>query len=124
MVRSAGRRSFGVPVVKTSYRMFALAMLFALCAACWSGVNSPAQEKKAKEEKGKGVPLPAPVPKWEYKVTTLENEDKDIEKDLNALGADGWELVGAPSLVTSPRQGQGNLGTSTKVKLIFKRPKQ
>ena len=65
-----------------------------------------------------------PVPKWEYKVATLEGEDKDAEKDLNALGADGWELVGAPSFVTSGRQGQGKPGASTKVKLIFKRPKR
>jgi hypothetical protein len=115
-------RPLGAAAMRTSYRVFVLAVVFALCAACWSGVNSPAQEKKAKEEKGVGAVVP--VPKWEYKVAALESEDKDAEKDLNKLGEEGWELVGAPSIVTSPRQGQGNPGTSTKVKLIFKRPKR
>ena len=107
---------------KNVHNVFVAAVVFALCTACWSGVNAPAQEKKAKEEKGVGAAVP--VPKWEYKVTTLEAEDKDAEKELNALGADGWELVGAPGVVTSPRQGPGGLGVSTKVKLIFKRPKR
>jgi hypothetical protein len=110
--------------VKTSTRLFAVAVLLVGCVVAWSGMNSPAQEKD-KNEKGKGVGVgPAPVPKWEYKVTTLEQNDKDAEKELNTLGEEGWELVGAPSIVTSPRQGSGNPGTSTKVKLIFKRPKK
>ncbi len=61
------------------------------------------------------------VPKWEYKVTILSENDADTEKELNKLGEDGWELVGTPGIVTSPRQREGVLGTSTKVKLIFKR---
>jgi hypothetical protein len=111
--------------VKASTRLFAVTALLVACVVGWSGMNSPAQEK---DKKGKGVGIgPAPVvPKWEYKVTTLEQNDKDAdtEKEINTLGEEGWELVGAPSIVTSPRQGQGNLGTSTKVKLIFKRPKK
>lgn len=37
---------------------------------------------------------------WEYKVVSIEREfysskpDKEIEKILNAMGREGWELVG------------------------------
>ncbi len=44
----------------------------------------------------------AQVPKdgqWEYKVFSVErNADKTIEKTLNALSTDGWELVTVTAL--------------------------
>ena len=48
-------------------------------------------------------------PKWEYK-TLLKSSDSapPTEQDLNAMGADGWELVGAVTL-------------SRHVQLFFKR---
>ena len=109
--------------MRTSYRVFVLAVVFAICAACWSGVNSPAQEKKAKEEKGAGVP--APVPKWEYKVIRAESIRREVAEDkmeagLNKLGEEGWECVGAVGEVT----GSEAQGTWTKAVLILKRPKR
>jgi hypothetical protein len=58
-----------------SSRLFAAVALFALVLACWSGLESPAQEKKGK---GVGFP-PAQVPKWEYKVTALRGDDQEAE---------------------------------------------
>ena len=102
--------------MKTSTRLFAVAALLVGCIVAWSGMNSPAQEKA----KGVGI-APAPVPKWEYKLTTLSELDENAEKELNKLGEEGWELVGSPSVVSARPQPQGSAGTSTKVKLIFKR---
>jgi hypothetical protein len=82
-------------------------------------MNSPAQEKN-KDEKGREVPAPV-VPKWEYKVTTLSDFDDRAEKELNKLGEEGWELVGTPGVVSASPSPQGSAGTSTTVKLIFKR---
>jgi hypothetical protein len=58
-------------------------------------------------------PLPQPTPpsepamvyvyedlRWEYKCITwnVEKEGPRSERELNALGADGWELAGIASL--------------------------
>lgn len=43
---------------------------------------------------------------WEYKIISLEKEffsskvDIEIEKKLNAMGREGWELVGYVSFQT------------------------
>jgi hypothetical protein len=102
--------------VKVSTRLFAIAAVLVACVVAWSGMNSPAQEKA----KGAGR-APAPVPKWEYKLTTLSELDENAEQELKKLGEEGWELVGSPSVVSARPQAQGSAGTSTKVKLIFKR---
>jgi hypothetical protein len=101
-----------------SSRLFAAVAFFALALALWSGHDSPAQEK------GKGVG--PPLPKWEYKVTALGTDEKATEKELNKLGDEGWELVGTPSETSARGTATGGgAGTiSTKVQLIFKRPKQ
>ena len=38
---------------------------------------------------------------WEYKIVVRESEPRDMvdEAELNALGADGWEMTG---IVTKP----------------------
>ena len=69
------------------------------------------------------APAP-PLPKWEHKVVMVSEKDADTEKELNKLGDEGWELVGAPSVVTSPFKPNGAGAVSTKVKLILKRPKR
>jgi hypothetical protein len=107
--------------VKKSYRLFALAALFALGVACWSGMGSPAQEKKKAPF---GVAPPPPLPRWEYKVTGLEKDDQAAEQALNKLGDEGWELVGTPSTVSASRAIEGSAAISTKVRLVFKRQKQ
>lgn len=44
--------------------------------------------------------------KWEYKIISVEkvfytnNADKEIEKALNEMGKEGWELVGYVSFKT------------------------
>jgi hypothetical protein len=46
------------------------------------------------------LPIPTVIvhdePRWEYKrmVRNLRTEDAPDEAELNALGGDGWELVG------------------------------
>lgn len=45
-------------------------------------------------------PLPSPLvyvsedTKWEYKIIACGETELPTEADLNALGADGWELTG------------------------------
>jgi len=63
--------------------------------------------------------------KWEYKVVSLKNADSeaDWEKALNELGADGWEVVGAPALpVQSPVAG-GGFRERPGVRVLLKRPR-
>jgi hypothetical protein len=107
--------------VKTAARLLAVAALFVACITCWSGMESRAQEKDEKGKFAAGLP---PLPKWEYKVVAMDKGDSDVEKELNKLGDEGWELAGAPSIVTSPFNPNGAGAVSTKVKLIFKRPKR
>jgi hypothetical protein len=109
--------------VKSSRRLFALTTLFALGLAFVSALGSSRAQDK--EDKGKAVIPTAPVPKWEYKVALLGEDDATAEKELNKLGEEGWELVGTPSRVSSGSTGSGAAGAvSTKVRLIFKRPKK
>ena len=103
--------------MKAPTRLFAVAALLVTCVVAWSGMNSPAQEK------GREGPAPV-VLKWEYKVTTMSEFDERAEKELNKLGEEGWELVGAPGVVSARPQPQGSAGTSTTVKLILKRAKR
>jgi len=65
-----------------SLRLLVLALLV-IGVGFWSGQQSaaPAQEKKD---------MPAAVTKWEYKVVA----ETPNEREMNKLGADGWELVG------------------------------
>ena len=103
--------------MKATTRLFVVAALLVACVVAWSGMNSPAQEK--------GREVPAPVaPKWEYKVATMSEFDERTEKELNKLGEEGWELVGAPGVVSARPSPQGSAGTTTTVKLVLKRAKR
>lgn len=59
--------------------------------------------------------------KWEYQVLSLvtraSNHEESLSKQLNAQGANGWELVS----VEGRRPSSDYLGNSTFL-LIFKRP--
>src|SRR5258708_5550996 len=54
------------------------------------------------------APLPVrgkgqPVAKWEYRVITAQSgKPANLEKELNALGGEGWELVNFTSGTTHP----------------------
>jgi len=68
---------------------------------------------------------PQTTRRWEYRVVIFEAEDspKDCFKhldpnELNALGADGWELVSTDALAGVPRLG---LPRTTRIALWFKR---
>lgn len=64
--------------------------------------------------------------RWEYKVLIFDAENspkgsfKHLDaEELNALGADGWELVSTDALAGDPSFG---LPRTTRVALWFKRP--
>ena len=111
--------------MKTSSRLFVVAVLFAASVVLWSGFGSVAQEKgkEAKDQKGKEAVLPQSA-KWEYKVTVHGDNNPADEKDMNRLGDDGWELVATTSSVSADPRPQGTNRISTQVRLIFKRPKK
>jgi hypothetical protein len=56
---------------------------------------------------------------WEYKIINVRSEnyrlDPNAAKDLNALGADGWELVSITSV-------NFKTGATDNIALVFKRP--
>jgi hypothetical protein len=65
--------------------------------------------------------------KWEYKV--IHYPSKDVEKALDALGEDGWELCGTPGSVSGKINnvfnGSGGSGSiDTTLTVVFKRPKR
>jgi hypothetical protein len=76
-----------------------IAALLLLCAVGWTGY---AQRGRAKRTE------------WEYKAYLFGNPyvDDRALKEINELGAEGWELVGVSELL-----GEGRYG-------FFKRPKQ
>jgi hypothetical protein len=66
-----------------------------------------------------------PRVKWEYKVVGLNSADSeaDWEKALNELGADGWEVVGAPAVTVQVPAAGGGFGGRPGVRVLLKRPK-
>lgn len=57
--------------------------------------------------------------RWEYKITNVRSEnyrlDPNAAKDLNELGAQGWELVSITSV-------NFKTGATDNIALVFKRP--
>ncbi len=60
------------------------------------GFGSAASEKgkEYKQVKGKDPGRRFGPARWEYKVARLPLDDEKARKELDALGADGWELAG------------------------------
>ena len=56
---------------------------------------------------------------WEYKIINVRSEnyrlDPNAAKDLNVLGAEGWELVSITSV-------NFKTGATDNIALVFKRP--
>lgn len=106
------------------------------CGVCSSKFEKEGQEKKEKEVKIlKDAELKKVFQKnnqWEYKIINLSSVgskfnatgnklNPDDEKKLNALGAEGWELVSA-SPIDSFAARLGGSSTATEwVSCIFKR---
>ncbi len=92
--------------------LVAFAALFVVAAV---ELGSTTAQDKGKG--GPGGPLPPPPPKWEYKVQTIDlGENKAIEKLLNELGEEGWELCAAPTTTVN--------GSSGPTRGMFKRLKR
>lgn len=57
--------------------------------------------------------------RWEYKIINVRSEnyrlDPNAAPQLNALGAEGWELVGLTSV-------NFKSGATDNIALVFKRP--
>jgi hypothetical protein len=69
---------------------------------------------------------PATLQRWEYKLLIFEAENSPTGRfkhlgtnELNALGAEGWELVSTDAVAGAPSLG---LPRTTRLALWFKRP--
>jgi hypothetical protein len=102
------------------YRLFIVVLVLGLGVLGVSSLVSVAQEK-GKDDRAKGI---AESPKWEYKIKLIGETDTQNEKELNALGDEGWELVGTTSHVSAVGSPMGSNPISTRVRLIFKRAKR
>ena len=95
--------------MKTQTALVAVAVLF-LAGVAFNGLGQP--------------PPPSSVPHvvaWEFKVIPVE------ERELNRLGAEGWELAGVTTEITSGRSGTTTGGISSvtsRASAIMKRPKR
>ena len=73
---------------------------------------SPLQPQPQRSPAGSPMVYVYEQPKWEYRTLLKSSDDAPLtEHDLNAMGADGWELVG---VVRLPRN----------VQLFFKRARR
>jgi hypothetical protein len=64
--------------------------------------------------------------KFEYKIVVSDSDDETDEETLNALGADGWELVNAVADVRANEDADENLDEDQNVPVTvfyFKRKK-
>lgn len=85
--------------MKRKTGLIALALLSCLCVAGWT----------ARAQRSVKV-------QWEYKVVFLK-DSYTIDKSLNELGLEGWELVAFHMTTELKRDGQGGL-------FYFKRVRQ
>jgi hypothetical protein len=104
----------------TSYRAFyailGLAVVSAILIVGPNLSSVASTQEKAKDDKPKAT---SPT-KWEYRMLSLELLEKPAEKQLNALGEEGWEVVGMSGYVAT----MGPLNAiSTQQKVILKRAK-
>lgn len=67
---------------------------------------------------GQSAPAPkdSPTLKWEYKTLALHVYDLKFEKELNAMGDEGWECIGVV--------GEQGTGSTAKKVFLFKRLKK
>lgn len=83
---------------------------------CWVWATSTALDnEKARAQPG--------IVGWEYKVVAEPWGEQETQKALNELGAEGWELAGTTTHVSSSFNGsREQVGSTTR--LLLKRPKQ
>jgi hypothetical protein len=81
--------------VSRQFRVFAPAVLIAAIGMLgWWSLASPA--KAPAEERQRVVPVEVPF-HWEYKLLAYHPILENMEKELNKLGQDGWEVTGVSS---------------------------
>lgn len=74
------------------YRVFVPAALVAAIGMLgWWGLATPA--KAPAEERARVVPVEVPL-RWEYKLLAYHPILENMEKELDKLGQDGWEVSG------------------------------
>jgi hypothetical protein len=77
------------------FRVFVPAALVAVIGILgWWGLASPPQAPA--EERPHVVPVEVPI-HWEYKLLAYHPVLENMEKELNKLGQDGWEVAGVSS---------------------------
>jgi hypothetical protein len=75
-----------------SFRVFAPAALIAAFGILgWWGLTSPS--KAPAHDQPHVVPVEVPL-HWEYKLLAYHPVLENMEKELNKLGQDGWEVTG------------------------------
>jgi hypothetical protein len=106
-----GQRGF---VMKPSRLLLPAALLMLLLATYWSSRDQVSAQEKPREA----------ALKWEYKVLAPTGGTKDLEKTLNELGADGWEVTGSPGkYMGEARTAKGSFAAEASI-IICKRPKR
>jgi muconolactone delta-isomerase len=85
-------------------------------AASTASTQEPAKDNQAKVHAGT---------KWEYRVLSWFSveENGSLEKELNKLGDENWEVVSLGPMVSAPGSGTGSSKIKTELKIILKRPK-
>jgi hypothetical protein len=74
------------------FRVFApAALITAIGMLGWWGLASPS--KAPAEERPRVVPVEVPL-HWEYRLLAYHPILENMEKELNKLGVDGWEVAG------------------------------
>ncbi len=75
------------------FRVFVpAALVAALGILGWWGLASPA--KAPAEERPHGPPAIEIALRWEYRLLAYHPVLENMEKELNKLGQDGWEVAG------------------------------
>ncbi len=72
------------------------ALIAAMGMLGWWGLASPAKAPADERERPRVVPVEIPI-RWEYKMLAYHPILENMEKELNKLGMDGWEVSGVSS---------------------------
>jgi hypothetical protein len=95
--------------MKKPYRLFALVAVLSFAVACGSYLQRPAvaqdKEKKTEPAANEVKAAPVAVQKWEYRTLIMHPHVlKEIEKELNQLGDEGFEIAFVNSATSGGQQ--------------------
>ena len=65
------------------------------------------------------------VQRWEYHVFDMSGRAEDTEAELDALGLEGWELMGAVAIATAtpPTDTAAKVPQEQTVRYVMRRPR-